>query len=125
MSTPAEKTVLALANSYLPESHLTINLLKGDGSDRKIFLIQSRETPDQKLVGIYHEDLQENLDFIQITKKMEEASLPVPQILAVDQSNHTYLLQYLGENNLGQQIDLWLAEGNRQKIIQAYLKVLP
>lgn len=125
MSTLAEKTILALANSYLPESPLGISLLKGDGSDRRIFLIQPHENPGQKFVGIYHENLQENLDFIHITAKMKEASLPVPQILAVDQSNRSYLLQYLGESNLGQWIDLWLAEGNRQKIIQAYLKVLP
>ncbi len=125
MSTPAEKTVLALAKSHFHGISLHISLLKGDGSDRQIFLIHPCKNPQKAIIGIYHEDLQENLDFIHITKKMEQASLPVPHILAVDHSNHAYLLQYLGENNLGQYIDLWLAEDNRQKVLQAYVKVLP
>ncbi|MCG8338077.1 MAG: phosphotransferase [Proteobacteria bacterium] len=125
MSTSAEKNLLTLADAHLHKKLLDISLLKGDGSDRQIYLIHPQDDPNQKVIGVYHEDVQENLDFIHITQRMKEVSLPVPEIFAVDPSNQFYLLQYLGEKNLGQWIDLWLKEGNQQKIIQAYLKVLP
>ena len=102
MTAPAEKTVLSLAKSYFHDKSLEISLLQGDGSDRQIFLIHPSENPGLKIIGIYHENLKENLDFIYITERMKQLSLPVPQILLVAESKNSYLLEYLGENNLGQ-----------------------
>jgi aminoglycoside/choline kinase family phosphotransferase len=121
----AKKTVLKLAYSYFQTKSLDIRLLKGDGSDRQIFQIHSLDNPQSKIIGIYYDNLQENIDFLYISKKMQEASIPVPRVFLVGESKTSYLLQYLGDKNLGQCIDTWLTRSESHKVIQAYKKVLP
>ena len=93
--TPAAE-VKALAAEYDPSQNFSLDLLKGDGSDRKIFFLQSQSKQETPIVGVYHENLTENRDFILISAKMREAGILVPEIFRVARSEKAYLLQYLG-----------------------------
>ena len=121
--TPAAE-VQALAAEYDPSQNFSLDLLKGDGSDRKIFLLQSQSKPEKPIVGVYHENLTENRDFILISAKMGEAGILVPEIFRVARSEKAYLLQYLGKYTLADSIDRWKQQGDSRKVIQAYEKTL-
>ncbi len=122
--TRPEESIKKLAKTYFQDNPFTLDLLKGDGSDRMIFLVSQDGNPALKAVGIHHHNIQENFDFIYITKKMKEAGLPVPEIYLVGEDQDSYLLQYLGEVNLAQCIDNWLEISEPQKIVEAYQTVL-
>ena len=123
MSIPTE--LQNLIQVHLSEIETDIRLLKGDGSDRQIYLITGKKDQSKQIVGIYHEDLEENRDFLEITGQMAKIGLPVPKTLAVSGDKSCYLQEYLGEKNLAEQLDEWRDAGEPiEKTISAYQRVL-
>lgn len=113
-----------LAQEHFKTSAIAARLLKGDGSDRKIYRIAPLSAPDQAVVGVYHEDLRENRDFITIAEKMSEAGISVPEIYKVHPTEMAYLQEYLGEETLAEAISRWQKQLGREDILSAYRKVL-
>lgn len=52
------------------------------------------------VIGVFNEDLKENLAFISFTKTFSEINLNVPTVLYQDLGNHVYLLSDLGDTTL-------------------------
>lgn len=97
-------------------------LMKGDGSARRIFKIISSE--HQKVyAGVIHSNLKENSDFIRITEEMRKQGIPAPEVLGVADNGVCYVLDYLGEFNLAEQIDFWGDQAD-DLIVSAYKKVI-
>ncbi len=120
----AAQMLLRMARDYFDCDSVGLKLLKGDGSDRRIFLLSSSIQTGKSVIGVYHENLEENRSFIQITEKMKEAWLPVPEIIRIDESQRAYLLQYLGKYHLGQSIERWKKSSETHRIILAYKQVI-
>ena len=119
-----EKELQSLATEFLEVDQVEIDLLKGDGSDRKIYHIKSYNRHLTDIVGVFHLNLPENLDFFTITEKMKQIKLPVPEIYKISESKTSYLLQYLGEDNLAERINHWEQTGQQKRIIPAYQSVI-
>ncbi|PCI28760.1 MAG: hypothetical protein COB67_05580 [SAR324 cluster bacterium] len=114
----------SLAQDYFNTDNLNIKLLQGDGSDRLIFRIFPEENKNESVIGVTHNDLRENQDFHQITEKMAELGLPVPDLYGESRTRQSYLQQDLGDWNLAELIDQWKEKGQAEKIVPAYKKVL-
>ncbi len=113
-----------LAAQYLNNRDFEINLLKGDGSDRKIFRIAPAAPCQCSVIGVVHDNLQENRDFLFLTRVFEEAGIPVPTVYKVNASQTAYLLEDLGPCNLAECIQLWKQSSQHDKIVPAYKNVL-
>ena len=70
---------------------------KGDGSARKIFRLQGVHHTS---VGIYGENVSENRAFIGFSKTFRSRGLRVPEIFAIDEDEHFYLEEDLGDETL-------------------------
>lgn len=125
MSKSPQDQILHLASQYLQTNDIRLSHLKGDGSDRQIFLASKKQDPGEGIVGVFHLNKQENADFIYLSQKMKQVGIPVPGVYLHDQNENAYLVQYLGDSNLGECIDRWTDEGTKKNIEKAYLKVLP
>jgi aminoglycoside/choline kinase family phosphotransferase len=74
-----------------------IEKLKGDGSDRTIYRLFSR---NKTVIGIHGKNIKENEAFIYLTNHFHNSNLPVPKILAEDLKNEIYLEEDLGDETL-------------------------
>ena len=54
----------------------------------------------QKAIGVFNEDLKENMAFIQFTKQFSQAGLPVPEVHKYEENETIYLLEDLGDQSL-------------------------
>ena len=52
------------------------------------------------IIGVFNPDIDENSAFINLAKQFEEKQLPVPQIVAIDESNQYYLCSDHGNRTL-------------------------
>ncbi|MCP4754084.1 MAG: phosphotransferase [Proteobacteria bacterium] len=113
-----------LAVEYLKTRDFSLKLLKGDGSDRKIYRLESADRQQPDIIGIIHDDLRENRDFFILTRKLKEIGIPVPEIYAIGRTQTAYLIQDLGSYNLAETIEQWKHSAQHGKIIPAYRTVL-
>jgi aminoglycoside/choline kinase family phosphotransferase len=72
------------------------------GSDRKIIRLRSSEAPS--VVGIYNENILENLAFLSFSKHFKSSGLNIPQIFSVSPDNTSYLMEDLGDITLFKKI---------------------
>ncbi|HVA67635.1 MAG TPA: RNase adapter RapZ [Elusimicrobiota bacterium] len=70
-----------------------IAMLKGDGSDRKIFRLTGKA---KSAIGVFNPDQKENQAFVGFSRHFRRAKLPVPEIYAEDAANGAYLEEDLG-----------------------------
>lgn len=75
----------------------SVNELKADASDRKIFRIQ---TGGKTLIGIYNENIKENRAFIYFSRIFIELKFKVPKIHCVSDDESFYLEEDLGDITL-------------------------
>jgi aminoglycoside/choline kinase family phosphotransferase len=71
--------------------------LKADASERKIYRLFIE---GKTLVGVYNDNIKENLAFINFTKTFIELGLNVPEILIVSEDNLFYIEEDLGDDTL-------------------------
>ncbi|MDE1977509.1 MAG: phosphotransferase, partial [Elusimicrobia bacterium] len=74
-----------------------VAMLKGDGSDRKIFRLKGGM---KSAIGVVNEDAKENRAFIGFTRHFRKAKLPVPDIYAESPEGGAYLEEDLGNVTL-------------------------
>ncbi|MFH1296478.1 MAG: RNase adapter RapZ [Bacteroidota bacterium] len=97
--------------------------LPDSGSNRLYFrLLGSSET----VIGAYNEDRKENEAFLSFTRTFLRLGLPVPEILAEDPDNHSYLISDLGDQSLFSALTARRKEGSEfpEAIMDDYRKVL-
>ena len=75
----------------------TIDQLKADSSERKIYRLRSRE---ESFVAVHNEHLEENAAYISFSKSFFNAGLPVPKVISVSDDNSSYLVEDLGDMTL-------------------------
>lgn len=114
----------SLAEHLFHTSDLVCQLLKGDGSDRKIYRINPTTDPGKSVVGIYHEDIQENESFLNFTEHLSNYNIPVAKIFLVSDDRRIYFMQDLGPYTLAETIDMWKQSGRDHQILPAYKRVL-
>jgi aminoglycoside/choline kinase family phosphotransferase len=72
------------------------------GSDRKIIRLKSSDK--SSIVGIYNENIPENLAFLSFSKHFKSSGLNVPEIFSVSPDNTSYLMEDLGDITLFKKI---------------------
>jgi len=90
----------SLGVEYFTTDDFKMELLKGDGSDRKLYRFTTDSRLNKSIVGVTSQNLEENQDFLFIGKKLKEAGIPTPAVYLVGGSKKVYLLQDLGPCNL-------------------------
>lgn len=116
----AQEALEKLALAHFGQT-LEITSIRGDGSDRQLFRLAG---PEQSAVGVWHQDLTENEDFLLVTEAMHRLGIPAPKILVVSEDRQAYLLEDLGPENLADLLKTWQAEGEHSKIMDAYHQAL-
>jgi len=116
--------VTLFARKFLQVPPNKVELLKGDGSDRQIFHIQSSISLYNDMVGVIHENVYENNDFIFLSDEFKKQGFPVPEIFRISKDRTMYLQQYLGLHNLAEKIDEWITSEQQSKIVDAYKRVI-
>ncbi len=71
--------------------------LPSSGSNRKYFRIKSSKL---NVLGVYNNNLKENLAFIEFSKHFKKHSLNVPEIYSADLDNNIYLIEDFGDIDL-------------------------
>jgi aminoglycoside/choline kinase family phosphotransferase len=96
-----DKTALhyisTLFEKWSNEKPVSIDELPPSGSYRRYFRIQSIKG---SFIGVYNNDLKENIAFCTFTSHFESKNLNVPSLLAEDMKNNVYLLRDLGDVSL-------------------------
>ncbi len=97
--------------------------LPASGSDRIYYRLVSK---GKSYIGAYNPIIKENRAFISLTRQFISFKLPVPQIIAINDSQTSYLLEDLGDFTL-----YWLIEQERKsasnwsdRLSQHYLKAI-
>ena len=75
-----------------------IEVLKADGSNREIYRLLDPQ--GGSLIGVHGPDGAENRAFIAFSRRLRGANLPVPIIHAINEEQHIYLEEDLGEHTL-------------------------
>ncbi|MGK0289527.1 MAG: aminoglycoside/choline kinase family phosphotransferase [bacterium] len=117
-----EKMLNPLVTDFFQSSDFEQSLLKGDGSDRKIYRFTMKGKPP--VIGVHHSDIQENYDFLFLTRHFQQEKIPVPAIYERHKDSHCYLLEDLGDYNLAEYLATWREQGDSIQIVEAYQKVL-
>jgi len=86
-----------LYKSFKGKDAESIAKLKGDASMRSIYRIKEN---DSSIIAVYGPNLEENRAFIGFIRTFIKLGLPVPDLLAVDDSKKCYLLEDLGDTTL-------------------------
>jgi len=89
----------ALYKSWSGEFPPSVTRLAASGSNRDYYRICGINGP---VIGAYNDDLRENKAFAYLTRHFGKAGLPVPELLASDPENRTYLIADLGDDTLYQ-----------------------
>lgn len=116
--------ITIFAQEFLHSPPTKVQLLKGDGSDRQIFHIHLSASLHNDMVGVIHENIRENDDFIFLSEEFKKLGFPVPSIISVSDDRTMYLQQYLGPDTLADKIGEWLLSGQQHKVVDAYKIVI-
>ena len=76
--------------------------LYAHGSDRKI--IRLKRSDASTVVGIFNENIPENLAFLSFSKHFKSSGFNVPEIFCVSPDNSSYLMEDLGDTTLFKKI---------------------
>lgn len=111
-----QEAVLSLFEAYSGASPSSVKLdaLPLSGSNRRYFRIWHKE---QTFIATYNDNIRENATFRYFSGHFCEKGLPVPQILAVNESGDSYLQNDLGNLSLLMQLE---AEGYTPKVKELF-----
>ena len=88
--------------SWAREKAEEVITIPQSGSYREYFRIKGKR---KTAIGVYNEDLKENLAFLSFTKHFYSIGLQVPRVLAEDDTGKVYLLSDLGDESLFDYLD--------------------
>ena len=104
--------------TYSNETILQIETIPQSGGDRVYFRIK---TQTGSFIATSNDNVKENKAFIYFSRHFKEAYCPVPEILAVDESNTLYLQQDVGNTSL---LNILEAEGHTDRVFSLFQKSL-
>lgn len=104
-------------NYYAEEPSEVIDLV-GGASDRKIVRLKSLRN---SCIGIYNENVKENIAFCEFSKTFKINGFNVPEIFYIDKDYKIYIEEDLGDINL---LSYSILEKSRYKIIERYIQSL-
>lgn len=117
--TQIREKCIDLCASVLNFNPDSIQKMKGSGSGRNYFRIRKGT---ESYVVCFSEDVEENKTFIRLAGMLKKECVNVPEILGVSPDYSTYLLQYLGDKDLLQDLNRREIEGEKiWKAIEATL----
>jgi len=91
------KKLEKLFHKHYQEKVDSIEVLKGDGSNRQIYRLSNSQ---RSVIGVYGDHAPENSAFIEFSRHFKSCGLNVPVIYAVDLANGIYLEEDLGRQTL-------------------------
>jgi aminoglycoside/choline kinase family phosphotransferase len=89
--------IISLTDKYLSENIIDIKLLPASGSSRIYYRIQ---TENSSYIATYNSNIEENIAFLNFSKHFENAGLPVPHIISVNDEKDCYIQSDLGDISL-------------------------
>lgn len=89
--------IRSLYDRYSDKPILSLDIIPQSGSDRTYFRIANGE---RRLIATYGNNVRENRTFIYFATHFKNHSLPVPEILAVNDDHTAYLQEDFGEVSL-------------------------
>ena len=104
--------------TYSNEAILHIETIPQSGGDRVYFRIK---TATGSFIATSNDNIKENRAFIYFSRHFKEASCPVPEILAVNDSDTLYLQQDVGNASL---LNILEAEGHTDHVFSLFQKSL-
>ena len=111
-----------LVEKELHEQVKEIQPMPASGSARRYFRIM---TPARSLIGAYNSNVEENAAFLHFTAHFISKGLPVPEILAVNADNDTYIQTDFGDDTLFSHVQNDLKNGLfSDELIGLYKKTL-
>ena len=116
----ATSVLAAMHARQFGEAAESVQPLKGDASDRRIFRLRG---PASSSIGILGPNIPENRAFVGFARAFRGAGLTVPRIFAVSDDHTVYLEEDLGDVTLA----LWqesLGPDERERLLAMYTRVL-
>jgi len=110
-----------LFESWSREKLEKIEQLPPSGSYREYYRLKGSS---DTVMGVYNDDLKENIAFIEYTRHFISKGLNVPKILAESEDKKTYLQKDLGDTSLFSLILQNRETGNSDKLVQICKDVL-
>ena len=117
-------SLIQLLHQYSGSDVSAPEMLKGDGSDRKIYRFYGNDKTSW--IGVTNPNRKENDAFILLSKHFAHCQIPVPEIYATDLDHDCYILQDLGDTSLADLISNWdlNSQTDKKAIQSAYEKTL-
>ena len=91
------ETIINLMDKDLSEKIVDIKLLPASGSSRAYYRIS---TENGSYIATYNSNIEENIAFLDFSKHFEDAGLPVPKIISVNDEKDCYIQSDLGDISL-------------------------
>lgn len=98
-----------------------IKEVKQSGSKRKYYRLSEGE---RSVIGCYNSNVEENEAFFHLSEIFKKQNLPVPEILAIDESRKYYLQSDLGDNLLYDKVIGRADKYLNDELLMDYKKVL-
>jgi aminoglycoside/choline kinase family phosphotransferase len=115
-----------LFEDYTGGSSPQVQLLKGEGSNRKYYRLSAG---DFSCVGVVGESGKENHSFVSLSRHFESKGIPVPKILCVSADEMRYLQTDLGDTSLFQLVSQGIRSGlfsaDEKAVLKDAIRVLP
>lgn len=92
-----KKILENLFEDWANEKMTSFTPIDSAGSNRKYFRISGK---NKTAIGVFNEDIKENLAFIQFSKSFHQSGLQVPELYICGSDSITYLLEDLGDHSL-------------------------
>lgn len=117
-----EKQLTDLFEIWANEKVISINKLPASGSYRSYYRISGKS---MKCLGVYNNDLKENIAFIEFSAHFLKNGLKVPEIFAQNLDENIYLIEDFGDDTLFNKIqEIKNSNIENNEIIKLYKKVL-
>jgi len=111
-----------LFERWAEEPVIEIKTMPAHGSDRKYFRLRGKT---KHAIGVYNNDLKENIAFLSFSKHFFKHKLNVPEIYEQELDKGIYLEEDLGDETLFSYLSrLREKDGFSMKIIEQYKKVV-
>ncbi|MCX6306680.1 MAG: phosphotransferase [Bacteroidetes bacterium] len=108
-----EQHLINLFKGWSGKVPVSVMKLPGSGSYRSYYRLQAGS---ETVIGAHNDDIRENDAFIAFTSHFRKQGLPVPEILATDRENRTYLITDLGDTTLYQMLVQNRAREARERV---------
>jgi len=117
-----QENLTNIFKKWAREPAKSISEIQAHGSSRRYFRILGER---KKAIGVYNDDIKENIAFLSFSKHFLNSGLPVPEIYRQELDKNIYLEQDLGDETLFSFLSRWREkEGFSARIVALYEQVV-